>query len=77
VLQKPADLPQSAVSDNGTKLRPRRNVPRLPVADLAYGLPVELGAATPRGHFRGATPSPSAPRSQATGRWWSSGYGLG
>ena len=70
-MQKPADLLQSAVNDNGTKLRPQRNVARLPVANLAHDLPVELGAA-PRVHFRGATPSPFAPRSQATGRWWSS-----
>ena len=39
VLQKTADLLRSAVSENGTKLRPRRDVARLPVADLAYDCP--------------------------------------
>ena len=48
VPQKPADLLQSAVSDNGSKLRPQRNVTRLPVANLAYDLPVKLGGGTQR-----------------------------
>jgi hypothetical protein len=67
VPQKPADLLQSAVSDNGTKLRPQRNVTRLPVANLAYDLPVKLGGGTQR-TLPGRNTIPFRAALQVTGR---------